>query len=76
MTKAEADITEAAKRFAMLRPYLDGDAPLTKVAAVAGISLRTARRWVARVRDSGLLPLSASPAQIPANADLPPIWSR
>jgi putative transposase len=53
MTKAEVDVTEAAKRLAMLRPYLDGEAPLTKVAAAAGVPLRTARRWVARVRDGG-----------------------
>ncbi|EFL49713.1 Integrase catalytic region [Solidesulfovibrio fructosivorans JJ]] len=51
--KAGPEITEAVKRLAMLRPYLDGDAPLAKVAANAGIALRTARRWVARVRDGG-----------------------
>ena len=53
MTKAEVEVTEAAKHLAMLRPYLDGEAPLTKVAATAGVPLRTARRWVARVRDGG-----------------------
>lgn len=53
MSKAEDGATDAAKRLAMLRPYLDGEAPLTKVAAAAGIPLRTARRWVARMRDGG-----------------------
>ncbi len=47
------ELAEAARRLAVLRPYLDGAAPLTKVAADAGIGLRTARRWVARVRAGG-----------------------
>ncbi|ASV84959.1 homeo-like domain protein [Ochrobactrum quorumnocens] len=38
---------------AVLRPYIDGEAPLTKVAAAAGIPLRTARRWIARMREGG-----------------------
>lgn len=44
---------DAAKRLALLRPYIDGEAPLTKVAAAAGLSLRTARRWIARIREGG-----------------------
>jgi putative transposase len=53
MTKTKADATEVAKRFAMLRPYLDGEAPLTKVAAAVGVPLRTARRWVTQARGGG-----------------------
>ncbi|PTW62654.1 putative transposase [Breoghania corrubedonensis] len=52
MNKAEDDGT-VAKRLAMLRPYIDGEAPLTKVAAAAGVPLRTARRWIARIRKGG-----------------------
>ena len=51
--KTKPDRTEVAKQLTLMRPYLDGDAPLTQVAAAAGIALRTARRWVARVRDGG-----------------------
>lgn len=51
--EVEADIASVAKRLAILRPYLDGEAPLTKVAAAAGIPLRTARRWVAGFRKGG-----------------------
>lgn len=53
MSKAEDGETDAAKRLAVLRPYIDGEASLTKVAAAAGIPLRTARRWIARMRDGG-----------------------
>ncbi|GAC1563653.1 MAG: hypothetical protein NVS2B7_37640 [Herpetosiphon sp.] len=52
------ELAEAARRLAVLRPYLDGDAPLTKVAAEGGIGLRTARRWVARVRTGGPVALN------------------
>ena len=45
--------TEAARRLALLRPHLDGDAPLARVAADAGVPLRTARRWLARFREDG-----------------------
>lgn len=53
MKSEDGEQAEVAKRVAMLRPYLDGEAPLTKVAASAGIPLRTARRWVARMREGG-----------------------
>ena len=42
-----------AGRLAALRRYLDGEVALTAVAAEHGIALRTARRWVARLRASG-----------------------
>ena len=40
---------QAMARFAVLRPHLEEDAPLTRAAAHAGVRLRTAQRWVARV---------------------------
>lgn len=51
--KHGAKPADAAKRLAILRSYFDGDAPLTKVAAESGVALRTARRWVAHMRDAG-----------------------
>jgi putative transposase len=51
--KAKPEMAKAVARLAVLRPYLDGKAPLAKVAADAGIGLRTARCWVARLRDGG-----------------------
>lgn len=53
MSKTEDGEMDAAKRLALLRPYIDGEAPLTKVAAAAGVPLRTARRWIARMREGG-----------------------
>ena len=40
-------------RLALLRPYLDGEATLTRVAADAGVPLRTAQRRVTRYRKDG-----------------------
>ncbi len=51
--KAEAEEADSARRFDLLRPYLDGDVPLAKIATDAGIAIRTARRWVALARDGG-----------------------
>jgi len=47
------DVEQGARRLAILRPYLDDKMPLAQIASDAGIGLRTARRWVARVRDGG-----------------------
>lgn len=33
--------------------FRDGDAPLTEVPAEADVALRTARRWMARLRECG-----------------------
>ncbi|MDN4633799.1 helix-turn-helix domain-containing protein [Sphingomonas sp. PsM26] len=44
---------EVAKRLAVLRPHLVDGVPLTRVAADAGIPIRTARRWIARYRADG-----------------------
>ncbi|WP_320204026.1 Mu transposase C-terminal domain-containing protein [Agrobacterium rosae] len=47
------DVPDVATRLSLLRPYLDGERPLKSVAAEMGISLRTARRWIKRLRDKG-----------------------
>jgi len=46
-------MAEAAKRLAILRPFLNGEATLAGVAAKAGIPLRTAQHWAARYRENG-----------------------
>ena len=40
---------QAMARFAVLRPYLENGVPLTRAATAAGIPVRTAGRWLARV---------------------------
>jgi putative transposase len=45
---------QAMTRFAVLRPFLEEGVPLTRAAVDAGIPLRTAQRWLARYRKSGL----------------------
>lgn len=59
--RPESEMAEAAERLFLLRAYLDGELPLARVASEAGISLRTARRWVARVRDGGPAALARKP---------------
>ncbi len=51
----ETDLNRAdvARRMALLRPHLHDQVPLTRVAAEADISIRTARRWLARYRADG-----------------------
>ena len=49
----EIESAEVAKRMAVLRPHLIDGVPLTRVAADAGIPIRTARRWIARYRADG-----------------------
>lgn len=60
-SKSEPGLRQATQRLALLRPYLDGDAPLTVVAAEAGVALRTARRWLARLREGGPAALARKP---------------
>jgi putative transposase len=50
----------AMERFEVLRPHLEDDAPLAHAARQAGISTRTAERWLARYRQSGLAGLVRS----------------
>jgi putative transposase len=49
---------QAMARFAVLQPHLEGDVPLTRAAANAGVSLRTAQRWLTRYRRHGLAGLA------------------
>lgn len=51
--KPEIGSIEVAKRMAALRPYLVDAVPLARVAAEAGIPIRTVRRWIARYRADG-----------------------
>ena len=48
---------QAMARFAVLRPYLEEDVPLTRAAGEAGVPIRTAERWLARYRQGGLASL-------------------
>ena len=45
---------EAMACLAVLRPALEEDVPLARVAAAAGVPLRTAQRWLARYRRDGV----------------------
>lgn len=45
---------QAMARFAVLRPHLENGVPLTRAAAAGGIPVRTAGRWLARYRQSGI----------------------
>lgn len=51
----------AMARFAVLRPFLEGEAPLTRAAAEADIPIRTVRRWLAAYQKAGLAGLIRRP---------------
>ena len=55
---SEARRRRAFDRYLKLRPHLEQDVSLTRVAAEAGLPLRTAQRWVSRYRRFGLVGLS------------------
>jgi putative transposase len=62
---APAALTEeqrqlAMERFNILRPHIEEDTSLAHAARQAGISIRTAERWVARYRQNGLAGLVRS----------------
>ncbi len=59
--KPEIGSIEVAKRMGVLRPYLVDAVPLTRVAAEAGIPIRTVRRWIARYRADGPAGLARPP---------------
>src|SRR5467141_1801500 len=50
----EAERHEAMRRFAVLRPHLNDGVPLSEAACDAGVPLRSAQRWLARYRATGL----------------------
>jgi len=64
--KTRATLTElpdqqcqsAFERYQTLRPHLEQEAPLARVAAEASMPLRTAQRWVSRYRRFGLAGLA------------------
>src|SRR5690349_11984992 len=48
----------AMKRVAVLQPHFEEGVPLTQAARDAGVPLRTAERWLARYRQTGLAGLA------------------
>jgi putative transposase len=48
----------AMDRFAVLQPHVEEGVPLVQAARVAGVPLRTAERWLARYRQTGLAGLA------------------
>lgn len=53
----EAQREQALERFSLIQPFLEGDIPLTHVAAMQRLPLRTLRQWVQRYRQEGLVGL-------------------
>lgn len=45
---------QALERFRLIRPFIEGEAPLTRVAAAHELCVRTLKRWVQRYRSYGL----------------------
>ncbi|MDO8473033.1 MAG: Mu transposase C-terminal domain-containing protein [Dehalococcoidia bacterium] len=63
---ALAELTEAAlqralERFHLLRPCLEEGVPLATIARSHGLEIRTARRWVKRYKEFGLVGLTHRP---------------
>ena len=54
---SESDRTLALKRFKKIQPFLEDGVPLTQIVSRQNISLSTARRWVSRYRQKGLVGL-------------------
>lgn len=67
---SEGERARALKRFQQLRPYLEGELPLTQVAEQESIALRTARRWVTLYRQEGLPRLGRKPRADTGNRQL------
>jgi len=53
----------ALDRFRVIRPFLEDNIPLTRIAAESGVSARTLRRWVKRYRNHGLRSLERRPRE-------------
>ena len=51
----EEERQQAMARFAVLRPHLNEDIPLSEAARDAGVPLRSVQRWLARYRVAGLV---------------------
>jgi putative transposase len=57
----EAARAKALLRWRVLRPHLEDGVALVHAAREAGVSERTAQRWLARYRAGGLVGLAAAP---------------
>jgi len=57
---AAVRLKEAMTRFAVLRPHLEDGVPLSRAAADADISIRSAERWLTRYLGGGLVGLARS----------------
>src|SRR5258706_14529132 len=55
---AEADRTAALARFRLLRPHLEDQVPLARVAREQGRELRTLQRWLRAYQQQGLAGLT------------------
>jgi putative transposase len=56
-SSTEVQREQALERFSLIQPFLEGDIPLTHVAAMQRLPLRTLRQWVQRYRQKGLVGL-------------------
>ena len=54
----EAQRGQAMTRFAFLRRHVEGGVPLSKLALQEGVPIRTARRWLSRYKQLGLIGLT------------------
>jgi putative transposase len=58
VTVTETQRAQALAHFHLIRPFLDDGVPLTHLAALHRLSVRTLRRWVQQYRAHGLVGLS------------------
>ena len=56
-SSTEVQREQALDRFSLIQPFLEGDIPLTRVAAMQRLPVRTLRQWVQRYRQEGLFGL-------------------
>ncbi len=59
-TLTDPKLAEALRHFHLIRPFLEDGVPLTQIAGVHQIPIRTLRRWVQRYRADGLGGLARS----------------
>ena len=53
-SSTELQREQALERFSLIQPFLEGEIPLTHLAAMHRLPLRTLRQWVQRYRQEGL----------------------
>jgi putative transposase len=61
-------------RFQVLKAHLHDSVPLARVAAAAGVPLRTVQRWLARYRAAGLAGLARRHAATAASVACLTSW--